>query len=225
MRGRLVVDEESAYQAWLSRQPTFAQTAARKPGDATAGQVLFAACAGCHGAQGEGNRDLNAPKLSGQAGWYLRRQLLNYKHGARGTSDKDTFGKIMAPMAATLADDAAIDSVVAYIGTLPDKPAAVTVKGNAANGRQRYTTCGACHGTDGRGIQATNAPRLKGMSDWYMATQLKNFRDGARGAHPQDLHGSQMALFAAMLTSDQAINDLIAYVDTLPDKAKVSAAR
>ena len=70
-------------------------------------------------------------------------------------------------MAATLADEAAIDNVVAYIGTLPDTPAPPTVKGNVERGRGRYVTCGACHGADGRGIAATNAPRLKGMSDWY----------------------------------------------------------
>ena len=34
----------------------------------------------------------------------------------------------------------------------------------------------------GQGAQATNAPRLKGMSDWYLVTQLKNFHQGIRGA-------------------------------------------
>ena len=52
----------------------------------------------------------------------------NFKNGARGTDDKDVFGKMMAPMAATLADDAAIANVSAYIKTLPDKPAPATVK-------------------------------------------------------------------------------------------------
>ncbi len=218
MRGRMVVEEDGPYQAWLAQQPTFAQVAARRGGDATAGQALFATCSACHGALGEGNRELNAPKLAGQAGWYLKRQLASYKQGARGANDKDAFGKIMAPMAATLADDAAIDNVVAYIATLPDNPAPATVKGNPAQGQQRFVTCGACHGADGRGIQATNAPRLKGMSDWYVVTQLKNFRDGARGSHPHDLYGSQMALFAAGLTSDQMIHDLVAYIDTLQDR-------
>jgi cytochrome c oxidase subunit 2 len=226
MRGRMVVEEDSAYQAWLARQPTFAQTAARRPGDAAAGQALFATCAACHGAQGEGNRDLHAPKLSGQNGWYLRRQLLSYRQGARGASDKDVYGKMMAPMAATLADEAAIDDVVAYIGTLPDAPSPLTVKGNPAAGEHRFVTCGACHGADARGIQATNAPRLKGMSDWYLATQIKNFRDGVRGSHPQDLHGAQMALFAAGLTSDQMIHDVLAYIDTLKDRpAQKTASR
>ena len=79
-------------------------------------------CAACHGAQGEGNPALNAPKLAGQGDWYLKRQLQYFKSGARGAHEKDTFGKMMAPMAATLADEAAIDNVVAYIKTFPDKP-------------------------------------------------------------------------------------------------------
>ena len=171
-------------------------------------------CAACHGPQAEGNPALNAPKLSGQGGWYLKRQLQYFKSGARGAHEKDAFGKMMAPMAATLADDAAIDNVVAYIKTLPDRPAPPTVTKGAAAGSSLYETCGSCHGVDGRGMQATNAPRLKGMSDWYMVTQLKNFKQGIRGAHAKDMYGQQMVSMAAMLTEDRAIDDVVAYINT-----------
>jgi len=216
MRGKVVVEEEPAFQAWLSSQPTYAQMSAQAAGGtAAAGKTLYAVCAGCHGAQAEGNPALHAPKLTGLGDWYLKRQLKNYKQGARGTHDKDVFGKTMAPMAATLADDAAIANVVAYIGTLPDQPAAVTVTGNARNGQRYYVTCGACHGPEGRGLQATNAPALAGMSDWYLVTQLKNFKQRIRGAHAKDGYGPQMASMTGMLTSDQAIDDVVAYVNTL----------
>jgi cytochrome c oxidase subunit 2 len=215
MRGSVVVEEEAAFNAWLSSYPTFAQSSARAAGDAAAGKPLYAVCGSCHGLQAEGNPALHAPKLSGQGDWYLKRQLKYYKQGARGTHDNDVFGKMMAPMAATLGDDAAIDNVIAYIKTLPDNPAPATVKGVATNGKKRYATCGACHGTDGRGIQAMNAPRLAGMSDWYMVTQLKNYQQGIRGAHPKDMYGNQMALMAAILTDDQAINDLVSYTNSL----------
>jgi cytochrome c oxidase subunit 2 len=214
MRGRLVVDEPAAFQAWLDRQPTFGQVRARPPGDAAAGKALYAVCAACHGATGEGNVALNAPRLSGQGAWYLERQLTLFKQGARGTHEKDVFGKMMAPMAATLADDTAIANVAAYIATLPEAPAATTIKGDAQNGRQRYATCAACHGRNGQGVAATNAPRLQGMSDWYMARQLKNFRDGVRGAHAQDIYGAQMALIAGMLYDDAAIGDILAYINS-----------
>jgi cytochrome c oxidase subunit II len=209
------VEDQNRFQAWSATYPTYAQAAAKPAGDPAAGQPLYAVCAACHGAQGEGNAAMNAPKLAGQGDWYLKRQLTLFKQGARGTHDKDVYGKVMAPMAATLADEAAIDNVAAYVATLPDKAAPITVKGNAMKGEPRYATCGACHGADGRGIEATNAPRLKGMSDWYMVTQLKNFRERVRGGHPQDFHGAQMTLIAAMLSNDQAISDLVAYIGSL----------
>jgi cytochrome c oxidase subunit 2 len=216
MRGKVVVEEQPAFQAWLSEQPTYAQTLAQAAGRSpAAGKALYAVCAGCHGAQAEGNPALHAPRLTGQGGWYLERQLKNYKRGARGTHEKDVFGKTMAPMAATLADDAAIADVVAYIGTLADKPAPATVAGRAHKGRVDYVTCAVCHGRDGRGLQATNAPALAGMSDWYLVTQLKNFKHGIRGTHAKDMYGPQMASMTGMLTDDQAIDDLVAYINTL----------
>lgn len=215
MRGKVVVEGEREYQAWLGTHPTFAQASTQEVGDAEAGKALYAVCAACHGAQAEGNAALHAPKLSGQGDWYVRRQLKNYKDGVRGTHDKDVFGKMMAPMAATLSDDAAISHVSAYIRTLADKPSSVSVVGNPKAGQSLFATCAACHGVNGKGVSATNAPALKGMSDWYMVTQLKNFRDGIRGSHPKDMHGSQMALISSILATDQNINDIVAYINTL----------
>jgi cytochrome c oxidase subunit 2 len=215
MRGKVVVEEDLAFQEWLSSYPTFAQSLSRVAGDADAGRPLYVVCSACHGAQGEGNLAMNAPKLSGQGDWYLKRQLNYFKHGTRGAHDKDVYGKQMAPMAATLADDAAMNNVVSYIKTLPDQPAQPTLKSDATKGRHLYVTCGSCHGADGRGVQATNGPRLAGMSDWYMVTQLKNFKQGIRGAHPKDLYGPQMASMAAILADDQATSDLVAYINTL----------
>ena len=216
MRGSVVVDEPAAFEAWFSSQPTFAQTAARVAGDAVAGKPRYAACAACHGAQGEGISALNAPKLSGQLDWYLKRQLEYFKNGARGTHEKDEFGKMMAPMAATLGDDAAINDVIAYLKTLPDNPAPPTVMQTSIKGQKLYeSTCAACHGAGGQGLQATNSPRLAGMSDWYLVTQMKNFKQQIRGAHPKDLYGPQMTSMAAILADDQAISDLVGYINTL----------
>ncbi len=214
MRGKVVVEEDREFQAWLSNYPTFAQSLAQVPGDAAAGQPLYAVCAACHGMQGEGNVALNAPKLSGQGDWYLKRQLKYFKNGARGTHDKDVYGKQMAPMAATLVDAAAIDNVVAYIKTLPDKPSPPTLNENAAKGQKIYATCAACHGAEGRGVQAMNAPRLAGMSDWYLVTQLKNYKQRIRGAHPNDMYGTQMVSMATILADDQATKDLVTYINT-----------
>lgn len=215
MRGRVVVDEQADFEAWLDAQPTFAETQQVADGDPAAGQALYAPCAACHGQQGEGNAALNAPQLAGQGEWYLKRQLEYYKQGIRGADPNDPFGQQMAPMAATLTDDAAISDVSAYIGTLPHQPAPVTIDGNPARGRSFYVTCGTCHGGNGEGNFALNAPRLAGQHDWYLKRQLDKFKQGVRGEHPDDEFGVQMILMARMLKDDQAVDDIIAYINTL----------
>lgn len=182
-------------------------------GDVAAGKTLFATCAGCHGAQAEGNKALNAPKLSGQEAWYMERQLNNFKAGIRGGAN-DPLGAQMAPMAKMLADDAAVANVVAYIGTLADAKAAATIEGDAAAGKGLYATCAACHGAQGEGNPAMNAPRLAGMSDFYLVNQLKTFRSGARGANADDAYGKTMAPMARML-DDAGIANVVAYINTL----------
>ena len=215
MRARVIVDEEKDFQAWLATQPTYAQTSADVAGDVAAGQALYAVCSACHGPQGEGNPQLNAPKLAGQAGWYLARQLRHFKQGIRGASEKDTYGKQMVPMAATLADDTAIKNVVAYINSLPDAHPQATVSGNPSKGKSHYETCASCHGNGGQGVWSTNAPRLSHMSDWYLKRQLQNFQQGIRGSHPQDFSGAQMVVMAKSLADDQAIDDVLQHIDSM----------
>jgi len=215
MRGRVIVDEPEDYQAWVASLPTFAETQARAPGDPVLGAASYAVCAACHGAQGEGLLALNAPKLSGQDPRYLKRQLRNYKAGLRGIHEDDVNGRVMAPMAATLVNDAMIDNVIAHIGTLPDTPAESTiVDGDIAHGAKLYALCANCHGDDGQGIRM-NAPRQAGINDWYLLSQLKNFKQGIRGHHPEDLGGKQMRAMAQTLQDDQAMRDVVAYINTL----------
>jgi len=214
MRGRVIVDEPGDYQAWVDSQPTFGEIQARAAGDPALGAASFAVCAACHGAQGEGLAALNAPKLSGQDPRYLKQQLRNYKAGLRGTHADDLYGRQMQPMAATLVNDTLIDNVVAYIGTLPDTPAPVTVSGDVEHGAELYTVCAYCHGAAGQGIEM-NAPRQAGISDWYLLGQLQNFKAGIRGGHPYDLNGKQMGLMAQTLQDEQAIRDVVAYINTL----------
>lgn len=216
MRGRVFVDEGKDYLAWLGTNPTFAQAMAKKGGDAVAGKANFAVCASCHGLLGEGNPSMKAPKLSGQHDWYLKRQLKSFLVGARGMDKRDLGGMNMAPMAATLVNDAGIENVTAYIKTLPDTPAVPTLKTTSGGAKQMFdNNCAACHGSRGEGIKAMNAPRLSEMSHDYMVTQLENFRLGVRGSHPKDLYGSQMVLMAATLADDQAVKDLVAYIGSL----------
>ena len=71
--------------------------------------------------------------------------------------------------------------------------------------------CTTCHGTDGRGNEGLQAPRLAGMEPWYLKRQLENYRDGIRGTHPDDSEGLAMQPMAAKLT-DASIQDIIEWV-------------
>ena len=215
MRGAIVVDEADDFDTWLAQQPTFSEQNAVLAGNATIGAAQYTVCAACHGPQGQGVAAMNAPKIAGQSDWYLKRQIMSYKNGLRGVHKGDTYGQQMIGMVATLPDEAAVNNVVAHIATLPDNQLQATIDGDAENGKDIYTVCAYCHGADGMGKQALNAPRLAGSSDWYMARQLDNFKTGVRGAHPKDYYGFQMALMGITLRDEQAINDVIAYINTL----------
>lgn len=214
MRGRVVVDEATEYGAWLAGQQTFAQLQAQPAGDKVAGATAYAVCSACHGAQAEGNQALNAPKLAGLPTWYLSRQLHNFKQGVRGGAPGDAIASQMAAIAQPL-DDATVNDVVAYIASLPDVATTHTVRGDAGAGASGYTTCAYCHGPRGQGSWSTHAPPLAGRSDWYLQRQLEQFRQGHRGRHPQDFHGSQMARMSGVVREGEPTADLLAYINTL----------
>ena len=102
------------------------------------------------------------------------------------------------------------------VGSLPwQPPPVISIDGNPQRGARVWRNCGACHGSEGQGLQATQAPRLAGQDDWYLERQLENFRRGIRGRHPGDAYGWQMAEMAKLLRDDDATRDLIAHINTL----------
>ena len=184
--------------------------------DAAAGAGNYALCSSCHGAAGEGIVAMNGPKLAGQKDWYLKNQLLAFKSGIRGAAPGDQLGAQMRGMAMTLADDAAVENVIAYITGLPKGDSPVTVQGDADRGKSLYPLCGTCHGVNGEGNAAVNGPRLAGQNDWYLVSQLDKFKKGLRGASAGDTLGAQMRSMAMTLADDQAIRDVVSYINTLP---------
>jgi cytochrome c553 len=183
-------------------------------GAATAGNS-FDYCLQCHGANANGNYGIRAPKLSGVEPWYLARQLENFASGARGVRPEDAAGHEMAPVALRLKQEGTLDAAVKFIGTLDSAQPHATVTGDVTLGRKLYETCGACHGVRGEGNAALQSPALAARSDWYLATQLSNYKAGLRGADELDTYGAQMRAIAATLPDDNAIRDVVAYINTL----------
>ncbi len=216
MRGQVAIVEQDEYDAWLAAQPTFAELNTMAAADTAAGAQLYAVCASCHGQQAEGNLAMNAPKLNGMQSWYIDRQLKYYQQGIRGAHPDDTYGRMMAPMASMLANDSAVRNVAAYIASLPETEPATTITGDIANGQRIYrANCAACHGSDGTGSWATDAPSLVAMDDWYSMSQLNNFKAGIRGAHREDDYGEQMISMVTAMRNQKQLDDVVSYINSL----------
>ncbi|MFC0304366.1 c-type cytochrome [Rhizorhabdus histidinilytica] len=94
-----------------------------------------------------------------------------------------------------------------------------------ARGRAYYTTCQGCHGNAGEGFAGMKAPRLAGLPPSYVAEQLLLYRKDLRGG-PADFQGVQMNGRAKALPDEQAVQDVAAYIATLPPPpAPVAAAK
>lgn len=171
-------------------------------------------CVTCHGANGKGNPVVGAPRLAGIESWYLRNQLHGFRSKFRGTQKDYIPGNEMQASVARMSDDE-IEQVVAFIATWSTTENQPTVTGNANRGSELYVTCAACHGINGEGNEALAAPGLTQKDDWYLFRQLKLFQSGYRGSHPDDQRGQQMRAGIANLGSEQDINDVLAYINTL----------
>ena len=184
--------------------------------DIAAGKAAYGVCTACHGANGEGNESMNSPVLAGLDTAYLTRQLTHFKSGVRGSDASDTLGMQMRGMAATLADDAAVANVSAYIASLPVVAvSADSAEADLRNGENQYNAaCGACHGGKAQGNLALNAPRLAGQMRAYTERQYRNFGAGIRGTHPDDRYGRQMKMMASMLGSEKDIADVMAFIQS-----------
>ena len=178
------------------------------------GEELFETCEPCHGANGNGNPEIAAPGIAGLPQWYVETQLEGFQAGYRGKHADDLPGLRMRPMAVSLNREADIPSVAEYVASLTPAFTPSTLHWNAAAGAEIYTPCVACHGADGLGNELLHAPPLVQMDDWYLVQELQNFKDGARGAATGDTWGITMRVNTLAL-SDQAMEDVVAYVQTL----------
>lgn len=181
-------------------------------GNVAAGQAASAACAACHGADGNSIAP-TFPKLAGQHPSYIVKQLHNFKTHERADPD----ATIMFGMAAPL-DDTAINNLASYFGSQ------VTAKGAAgdpaltAKGRaifiggiadRNIPACAACHGPAAKGI-APLFPRLAGQHSMYLTNQLKYFRAGQRANDP----AMMMRMIAKNMTDDE-IQAVATYLQSL----------
>ena len=183
---------------------------------ASRGKELFETCVPCHQQDGSGSSVYGAPNIAGMKAWYIESQLQKFRSGARGTNFNDLEGMRMRAMAVSLDTDENVRAVAAYVASLTPVKHAPELTGDAhAGDDQFHSVCGSCHGENGQGTDDVRAPRLAGVDDWYLATQLRKFKAGVRGASPKDAEGRLMRPMARTLANEDAIRNVVAYIDTL----------
>lgn len=148
-------------------------------GDVAAGKTKSAACAGCHGADGNSINPI-WPSLAGQHENYLVKQLKDFQSGARKEAT-------MTAMAAPLSEQD-VNDVAAYFAAqsvkvgeaAADKVEMGQKLYRAGNPESGVSACSACHGPSGAGNPQANFPSLTGQKAGYVAKSLSGFASGER---------------------------------------------
>lgn len=177
---------------------------ATKPDLLKGKESYTAACAACHGEDGN-SMIPNQPSLAQQLPEYLVKQLQEFKSGKR-------VDPIMAGMAAMLSDEDT-KNVSYWLASQKAKEGSVQDKELLALGERIYrgglpdrsiAACTGCHSTTGAGIPA-QYPRLAGQHVDYTVIQLSAFREGKRG------NSAQMIGVAAKM-NDREIKAVSQYI-------------
>ncbi len=143
--------------------PLYAKFAAMKPEDVAKdakamaiGERLFMNnCAQCHGSDARGNKGI--PNLTdnywlgGGAPEVIKNNIIKGRVG------------MMPPMAAAVGSADDVKNLAQYVLSLSGSPHDSV---RAALGKEKFVVCAACHGPDGKGMQAIGSGNLTNQSVW-----------------------------------------------------------
>ncbi|MEC5218321.1 cytochrome c oxidase cbb3-type subunit 3 [Actimicrobium sp. GrIS 1.19] len=170
------------------------------------GERLFLTyCSQCHGSDAHGNRGI--PNLTDKDWLYggepetIEATLLGGRNG------------IMPSMAAALGSEKDVDNVAHYALSLSGGPADPI---KAANGKEKFGACAACHGADGHGNQAMGAPNLSDKI-WLYGGNVETITEGIRNGR-----NNVMPAFKDFL-GEAKVHVLAAYVWSLSNDTAVVA--
>jgi len=154
------------------------------------------------------------PLLEGLPRWYLDAQLEKFHTGTRGHNPDNVSEYLMGNAVRGRFTTAQRRALAQYIERLPREISPHrTVKGNIERGQLLSIRCAPCHGPNGEGNPLLSAPPLTLLEDWYHLEQLRKFKAGKRGVHPEDIHGQSMRASVSDL-SDQDLRDLVVFFST-----------
>jgi cytochrome c553 len=200
-------------------------------GDAAAGATKAAACAACHGLDGNAADPLY-PKLAGQHENYIARQLALFKSGERQNAIMLGFASALS--AQDMRDIGAYFATQKVVPGIADE-SAITSGPNqgrkfyqvgerlfrAGNPAQGVPACQACHGPTGAGIPGPY-PAIGGQHSTYTALQLTAFRGGQ--VWGKDKNANVVMSGVAANLSDEEIQGLATYIEGLHNVADAPTA-
>jgi len=179
-------------------------------GNAKAGKTKAAACALCHGANGN---SLNPtwPKLAGQHAGYISKQLADFKAG------KTRSEPLMVSQVMNL-NKQDMDDIGAYFAKQTSTQGATDEK-LFSKGQKLYrggdkkkgiAACIACHGPTGAGNPGATFPMLSGQHAPYIEKAMKDFRTEKR-----ENDSNKMMRDIAGKMSDKEIKAVASYISGL----------
>ena len=166
--------------------------------DADAGRAKAAACAACHGADGN-SADPQFPILAGQTARYLYLQLRDFKEKRREAG-------VMQPFVENLSREDMLD-LSAYFAA--QRPRGTSFKVDAAkvergSRKAQETLCTMCHLGGFKG--QNEIPRVAGQHHDYVVKQLADFKAGRRSNDAGNMASVSKTL------SEQDMDDLAHYL-------------
>jgi cytochrome c553 len=156
------------------------------------GKVVAAACATCHGQDGN-SKIPGTPTLAAQQPNYFVAATQEYLTGARASAPMD-------PMLRKL-NKLDIESVALYFASQTPAQRSAPPNGNPVAGEPRTAVCGGCHGSHGVSTDSAT-PSLAGQDPQYLVQAIKAYRTTRK--HPL------MARLVANL-SDADIGNIAAF--------------
>ena len=177
------------------------------PGDPEAGREKSLLCQGCHGEDGI-SFDTKVPKLAGQYGEYISKQLRNYQTGVRSH-------QIMNAMAATISDED-LEDISAYFASQPrmdgndsrNNPVGQHLFFHSDTSRA-HMACVNCHGISGKGLTPGTVmfPVIGGQHKDYLLAQLLAFKYDDRVNSPNAIMNK-----VARALSDEELDAIADYL-------------
>ena len=177
------------------------QAIAADPQAKAIGERLFMNyCAQCHGSDARGAKGFpnltDNDWLGGGSPEIIKTVIVNGRNG------------VMPPMAAAVGGPEDVRNVANYVLSLSNTPHDPV---RAVQGKEKFASCAACHGADGKGLSAIGAPNLTDgvwLHGWGEEAIVRAVNNGINNAMPGQ---------AALLNGDQ-VDVLAAYVWGMSNK-------